>query len=114
MWRMLVGFLPLSQPAGAVYPSRPILFQSGNLLFFFPFSSFFFPPHPTKISGKAEQGHEKQTSALELGTGTCPKPVGSARGLLGAHRARSIHPDPGFSQELGSPKSALEEEFSGF
>lgn len=114
MWRMLVGFLPLSQPAGAVYPSRPILFQSGNLLFFFfPFSSFFFPPHLTKISGKAEQGHKKQTSALELGTSTCPKPS-SGQALLRAHRDRSMHPDPGFSQELGSPKSALEEEFSGF
>lgn len=80
MWRMLVGFLPLSL-LPAVYPSRPILFQSGNLLFFFfSFSSFFFPPHPTKISGKAEQGHKKQTSALELDTGTCPKPSSGHRG----------------------------------
>lgn len=106
-----------SLPAGGSCLPKQTYFVSewkSAIFFFFPFSSFFFPPHPTKISGKAEQGHEKQTSALELGTGTCPKPVGSARGLLGAHRARSIHPDPGFSQELGSPKSALEEEFSGF
>lgn len=48
--------------------------------FFFSFSSFFVPPHLTIISGKAEQGHEKQTSALELDTGTCPRARGSAWG----------------------------------
>lgn len=108
MWRMLVGFLPLSQPSGAVYPSRPILFQSGNLLFFFfPFSSFFFPPHLTKISGKAEQGHKKQTSALELGTGTCPKPSsghgGSAQGTSRQEHAPRSRLFPGAGQPQISP-----------
>lgn len=114
MWRMLVGFLPLSQPAGAVYPSRPILFQSGNLLFFFPFSSFFFPPHLTKISGKAEQGHENKPQLWSWAQAPAQSPAVATGALLGAHQARSMHPDPSFSQELGSPKSALEEEFSGF
>lgn len=99
-----------SLPAGGSCLPKQTYFVSewkSAIFFFFPFSSFFFPPHPTKISGKAEQGHEKQTSALELGTGTCPKPSsghgGSARGTSSQEHPPRSRLFPGAGQPQISP-----------
>lgn len=102
MWRMLVGFLPLS-----LLFTKQNYFVSEWKSAFFSFSSFFFPRHLTKLSGKAEQGHEKQSPALELDTGTCPQP-GSGHGGSAWGTSNQRHPPrpclfPGAGQPQISP-----------
>lgn len=100
------GVSPSLPAGGSCLPKQTYFVSEWKSAFFFPFS-FFFPPHLTKISGKAEQGHEKQTSALELGTGSCPKPSsghgGSARGTSRQEHASRARLFPGAGQPQISP-----------
>lgn len=114
MWRMLVGFLPLSQPAGAVYPGRPILFQSGNLLFFFPSPPFSSLPIRLKSLGKPSRATRTNLSS-GAGHRHLPKAQQWPRGLCSGHiEPGASTPIPAFPRSWAAPNQPLRRNFPDF
>lgn len=110
------GVSPSLPAGGSCLPKQTYFVSEWKSAFFFfspspPFSSL---PIRLKSLGKLSRATRNKPQLWSWAQAPAQSPAVATGPLLGAHRDRSMHPDPGFSQELGSPKSALEEEFSGF